>query len=809
MGVSLRALARLLALTVVAAAAPLSARAYGVEDMLRTEALGQIETAPGGRWLVFERLVPLEDAARFDLEAQDVVRTRLYRVDLAHPAPAVPLLAGPAVVGTVMLGFSPAGTQLAIGRLEGARWSLGVVTLATGGVRWFDVAPDWSTFRPTVAWLSEDGLVMLAQARGMAPWTLRRNAADQAALARLWQAASRGTQATVTAIGSGTEAGITEEAAPAQLVRLTVSSGRVTLLAQGAFETLRVSADRRYAALTEQGALLQGGETGAIRQSADLRQRQLRLVDLEGGRRWSPCAACDLPFDPPVWAPRGHRLLFFARSGTGGWSTGRSWIADAATGQAAPIALDGIQPEVLERRGAYDAVGLAWQGRAPLLRGRRGEAARADWFRLERGRATNVSAMIPDPAATLLAGARGAPLMLTGQGAWRLGPGAPAAVLAHVDGVAAFGDAGKGTAAGPLVVGWTRTGDTVRFDQPGKPPLSIVAADETQPVAASRASDRIVVRATTAAGVTRLILVGPTLPALTLATLNAPLAEVAPPDVVAIRHRLPGGARVTSWLYRPSARAGATKPPLIVIPYAGTVYGATPPALWNPGVGRTYTNVAALVGHGYAVLLPSMPDLAVDDHAPFAFAGQVLSAVDAVLAQGAADPARLGLWGHSYGGYTVATILAQSNRFKAAVASNGIYDLTSFQGTFAPTARRAPGYGLGILPWAGWTETGQPHLGATPWGNPARYVVHSPIYQAGHIATPLLIMAADRDFTPLQQGEQLFSALYRQGKDAQLVSYWGENHVLMNPANVRDAYHRIFAWFDRHFAAPVGDGPGR
>ena len=236
------------------------------------------------------------------------------------------------------------------------------------------------------------------------------------------------------------------------------------------------------------------------------------------------------------------------------------------------------------------------------------------------------------------------------------------------------------------------------------------------------------------------------------------------------------------------------------------MYGDTAPALWNPGIGRTYTNVPALVGHGYAVLLPSMPGLAPTDIAPFDFAGQILSAVDAVIARGDADPARLGLWGHSYGGYTGATVATETDRFNAIVVSSGIYDLTSFQGTFAPTARMNPGYGLGILPWAGWTETGQPHLGASPWTNPARYVANSPIYHVGRITTPMLILASDRDFTPLQQGEQLFSALYRQGKDAELISYWGENHVLMSPANVRDAYARVFAWFDSHFAAPRRPG---
>ncbi|RZF60858.1 S9 family peptidase [Sphingomonas populi] len=797
----LRAALRLALPCLLAIATPLGARPYSVDDMLMTEAFGRIETSPRGRWLVFERLVPFETAARFDLDAMDVLRSRLYVVDLARPAEARPLLPSDRGAGMVMLGFSPDGTRLAIGRLDGSRWTLGVVTLASRAVRWFAVAPDTSEFRPTLAWVSGRHLVMLAQADATPPWVLRRDAADRAEVGRLWALAQAGRVATVTAIGSGRDTDVTPPAPPVRLVRLDVTTGATTLLAQGNFETLRLSPDRRHVALTEQAEVIRVTTTAPIRQSDDLRRRRLRIVDVTNGHAWSPCAACDLPFDPPAWSPHGDRLLFFARRDAQAWAGGQPWVAKVGSRQATPLALSGVHPEVIMRRGAYDAVGLGWLGARPLLFGRKGaQAARTDWYALGASGATILTANVTAPTATLAAGAT--PIMLGSDAAWRLGAREARPLLSGMDGVAAFATGAERPEQSATLLGWRHSSGGIVIDGPSGGTRRFVARADSavRPVAASAQNDLVLVNETEANGVAHLAIVPASGSPLSVATINARLASVSVRAPVPVRHHVPGGAAVTSWLYLPEPGAARAKPPLIVIPYAGTVYGDTSPALWNPGVGRTYTNVPALVGHGYAVLLPSMPALAATDHAPFDVAGQVLAAVDAVIARGEADPARLGLWGHSYGGYTGATIATETDRFKAMIVSSGIYDLTSFQGTFAPTARRSPGYGLGILPWAGWTETGQPGLGATPWSNPARYVANSPVYHADRITTPLLIMADDRDFTPLQQGEQLFSALYRQGKDAQLVSYWGENHVLMNPANVRDAYARAFAWFDRHFA---------
>jgi len=143
---------------------------------------------------------------------------------------------------------------------------------------------------------------------------------------------------------------------------------------------------------------------------------------------------------------------------------------------------------------------------------------------------------------------------------------------------------------------------------------------------------------------------------------------------------------------------------------------------------------------------------------------------------------------------------AQSRRFRAVVASAGIYDLAATAGTFGRATRLSPEEGLNVAASYAWAENGQGRMGVAPWKAPGRYIANSPIYQADRVNVPMLIIGADRDFSPIEQGEQLFSALFRQGKDAQLITYWGEGHVIGSPANLRDFYARVIGFLSDNLA---------
>jgi dipeptidyl aminopeptidase/acylaminoacyl peptidase len=288
--------------------------------------------------------------------------------------------------------------------------------------------------------------------------------------------------------------------------------------------------------------------------------------------------------------------------------------------------------------------------------------------------------------------------------------------------------------------------------------------------------------------------------AIPIMTLDTHMRGIVPAAMRPLRHSLGDGSTAVSWLVLPPD-ADASKPlPLVVVPYPGQVYGKTPPADQQVDGERFYTSAQLLAARGFAVLLPSLPMPPILPDSGFAFADALKPAIAAALATGRCDPARIGLWGHSYGGYAVAMAAAQTSRFAGVVASSGLYDLAGTIGTFGPVSRAMPERGLPIASRYAWAEEGQGRMGAPPWVAPSRYIANSPVYIADRITTPILITAADQDVSPMGQAEQLFSALFRQGKDAQLVTYWGEGHVIASPTNVRDYYDRVAAFFARTLA---------
>ncbi|WP_421933604.1 alpha/beta hydrolase family protein [Phenylobacterium sp.] len=100
-------------------------------------------------------------------------------------------------------------------------------------------------------------------------------------------------------------------------------------------------------------------------------------------------------------------------------------------------------------------------------------------------------------------------------------------------------------------------------------------------------------------------------------------------------------------------------------------------------------------------------------------------------------------------------------------------------------------------------------MGAPPWADPQRYLRNSNLFAADRITAPVLLIHGETDEENIAQSQELFSALYRQGKDAQMVTYRGEGHVSASPANIADFYGRIFDWLALTMPSPsqVGAPP--
>jgi dipeptidyl aminopeptidase/acylaminoacyl peptidase len=161
----------------------------------------------------------------------------------------------------------------------------------------------------------------------------------------------------------------------------------------------------------------------------------------------------------------------------------------------------------------------------------------------------------------------------------------------------------------------------------------------------------------------------------------------------------------------------------------------------------------------------------------------VLAGVDALIADGLADPDRLGVTGGSYGGYLTAWIVGHTDRFRAAVACRGVYDLVS--------QLQSGDIGGPLF--------GHNEFGVHPWEDPELFRVHSPITYADRIRTPLLIQHAEWDLRcPITQAEELFAVLRSLRRPVRLMRVPDETHELTRsgrPWRRVENIERIRDWF--------------
>jgi dipeptidyl aminopeptidase/acylaminoacyl peptidase len=164
--------------------------------------------------------------------------------------------------------------------------------------------------------------------------------------------------------------------------------------------------------------------------------------------------------------------------------------------------------------------------------------------------------------------------------------------------------------------------------------------------------------------------------------------------------------------------------------------------------------------------------------------------VDWAIANGVADPDRLGIGGWSYGGILTDYMIASDPRFKAANSGAG----SALQLTMYGTDQYIMQYDL---------EMGQPWKTQDLW-----IKVSYPFFHADRIRTPTLFMASEKDFNvPVAGAEQMYQALRSNGVETALVIYPGQNHGIRVPSYVRDRLERRLAWFDKHLKPATAAPP--
>ena len=285
-------------------------------------------------------------------------------------------------------------------------------------------------------------------------------------------------------------------------------------------------------------------------------------------------------------------------------------------------------------------------------------------------------------------------------------------------------------------------------------------------------------------------------------TLTEPrrVSQIAP----ALAGRELGRAEIVEWLsvdgdtlrgalVYPAGYQEGTKYPLIV-----KVYGGSELSRYLNSFGYANApveNLQLLATRGYAVLIA---DSKLRVGTPMVdLMKTVMPGVNKVIEMGVADPDRLGVTGHSYGGYSTISLVAQTTRFKAAVVRAGFADMISQYGQLG-----ADGSNYGLA----WAESGQGRMGGHPWEHRDRYLENSPIFLFDRVETPVMIVHGCKDeAVPVYLADQMFTGLRRLGKTVTYLRYEDEDHWEggWSRANQVDVMGRVFDWFDRHLK---GDG---
>ena len=248
-------------------------------------------------------------------------------------------------------------------------------------------------------------------------------------------------------------------------------------------------------------------------------------------------------------------------------------------------------------------------------------------------------------------------------------------------------------------------------------------------------------------------------------------------------HWMNGSTRVQGWLMLPKDYDPAKKYPLVVSVHGGPSAACAPywPArdmgpLSAMGYFALCPNPRGSYGQGEAFTQGNVKDFGGGDFR------DIMAGIDALEKQYPIDPKRIGIRGHSYGGYMAMWAETQTQRFAAAVAGAGLSDWLSY-------------YGLNDI-----DEWMIPFFGSSVYDDPAVYAKSDPMHFVKAVKTPTLILVGDRDGeVPMEQSVEWWHALSNLHVPTKLVVYPNEGHMFIKPADSRDYSLRSLEWFEEWF----------
>lgn len=809
-------------------------RPLSVDDLLALEQLVEVVPSPDGEWLalVIVRARTAAEIYRNFPSNHDVDHADVWLLPRRGGAPSNITKGVADGSGYWNPVWSPDSKRLAMLSTKGGDnvrpyvWRAGARTAHRLSQRGVDLAAWGENGWPRVAMIWSDTATVLFPALpdGAPPSFdgMSRVRSYHRAI-QYWAQAERGQQPTVSVLESGHEVPEADRS-QGELLAVDVRSGRTRAVAEGSVRRILVSPTGRHVALlAEIGRIpLDASRTMTYQERPyNLLRTRLTILDLQTGKAVVAAGVIDPMLTaaalPHSWSPDGSSLAVIAKHAKDDQTADALVLVDAVSGAVTAVTDRRLVVSSAAWSPAGELLGFA-QPRSPAALRLTGARSRFDWWVIDpdahcptRNLTADLETVPPaliragdDDAMIGLASGEIWSIDLRGQSVVSLTDELPVAVESMVRPEVADGNRFGLARRAPIVHG--EDGRFYRIERSGRVPrtrevhrpsarATIAAYWPDQHAPIWMADERTGTYLWTGDGIGEAF--EPRL------ALNERLGRVADARRVLVDYLDADGDSLKALLILPVNYEPERRFPVVVYVYAGlvlsdSVFGGIFEKQ-NPGS----LNLHLLAGRGYGVLIPSIPlDPPGSSSDPLLDLPKgVMSAVNRVVELGYVDPNRLAVMGHSYGGYSTLGLVTYTNRFRAAIALAGLSDLVSLYGSFR-SGRRYDDFAHEDLFWVGLSESGQIRMGNAPWRDLWRYLRNSPVHYVERVQTPVMIVQGDIDYVPMQQGEAFFAALYRMGKKASFIRYWGEGHVIESPANVRDMWNRIFGWLDEHLAGP-------
>lgn len=831
-----------------------------VDDILKLEAIGAAAFTPDGRYLVYNLVPPYDEIGDYSywMTARGLSGHRAWVLDMAHEGDAQALAGLDATASNYLFGFSPDSRHAVFIRHSLGRLSLVTCGLESGSCHDFGAMPDIRDryagsipWNERLIWVSNTEFVMPVRDSNQPGSEMRSRAISGQFLWEQWNNAWRGVVPTSSvAVSTGRDR--SEDWANGTLARFNVETGAQATVRPGRYAGVQASPDGKYVTAAKVGERQRPPSRDPA--SRDVthptfdRRYALTVIDLQTGEETMIGFPHDIDPDSIAWAVGSDAFAVYGWGASEGPAEGRFHsVTLAATVTTAH------EPEGFELVGKRLTTGMPRDhgaARALMLSSgiavfaKRRDAKTSSWYQF------GLDGMVTDMADGL-EGVSGTPLYADEDGLiviakgnlYRIGPGQPPqALLAeayeHLEPLRyrinlehawanefrfnwewsrnSFSPVGYLTARMPGDVG---AEELLAVDYRTGRVGAVFALDEAAaPLAASLIAGAVAYTRREGAS-TALVLQAHGKPRRELAAVNRHLDLVSPPT-----------QRTVALTGRGLEASRDHIPVCVLLPEGPMPEGGYPAVIEVYPIERletcrTFTEAldsSILVpdlwpARGFAYLRLAVPlneARQLDGSLP-GLEQAVRQAVKDLEREEIIDPERVVLLGFSQGGPLALELAARTDTFAAVISINGWANYLSHY------------FGArGLMRYFHLDQNGGDNrwryecqrevdgarcpfgFGVTPFVDAGIYAASSPVTLATNVTAPILLVHSDFDYIDMAQFDEMFGALYRAGKEATYVRYWGEGHGPSSPANIRDLWARMDRFLADHGLSALSSSEG-